>query len=57
MPERHRELRLTAQPPVGDDADKVLRGQRLKDWHEELDGVLVSREFTGNRKVSLWGDK
>mmetsp|Transcript_146031 Transcript_146031/g.364121 ORF Transcript_146031/g.364121 Transcript_146031/m.364121 type:complete len:308 (+) Transcript_146031:2311-3234(+) len=41
VPEGDRQQRLRVDPSVGDDADEVLRGQRLSDGHGEVQGVLL----------------
>mmetsp|Transcript_45500 Transcript_45500/g.131780 ORF Transcript_45500/g.131780 Transcript_45500/m.131780 type:complete len:398 (+) Transcript_45500:1843-3036(+) len=41
VPEGHRQQRLRVDPAVGDHADEVLRGQRLRDGHREVQRVLL----------------
>ena len=39
------ELGLRRDPSIGDDLDKVLRGQRLEHGNNELDGVFILAEL------------
>eukprot|EP00053_Salpingoeca_punica_P020083 m.207382 g.207382 ORF g.207382 m.207382 type:complete len:978 (-) comp17788_c0_seq1:3740-6673(-) len=49
--EADRQLHLGADPAVRDDADKVLRRQRLGDLNEEVELVLLGAELLLEQKV------
>ena len=55
--ERHRQLRLRAEPLVRDHSDEVLRGQGLEDGHEKADDVLVMRVLRLEQEVLVMEDE
>lgn len=55
--EGDRQLGLGGDPPVADHPDEVLRGQRLKDGHEELDDVFVLDELLLEQEVLVVEDR
>ena len=50
------EVHVLTYPPVWEYPDKVLRGQRFKHWHKELDHMLISCKFTLEQEVLMMQD-